>query len=106
MTICVYHENKPISAGRKNTGAYVDENRKLDARFRVTRFQEFSQSNASSHTVQLQIIRTCLAVITHRKWNFRAMDASRAFLRSVRLKRDTHVKLPQWAEKDNVARGY
>ena len=30
--------NKPISAGRTNTGAYVEENRKLDAGFRVKGF--------------------------------------------------------------------
>ena len=95
---------KPISAGRKKTGAYVDENRKLDSRFCVQGVREFSESNASAPTVQLQSVRIPLAVIAYRKWNFRVMDVSRSFLMSGPLKRDTFVKLPQWAEKDNVAR--
>ena len=97
-------ENKPISAGREKTGAYVDENSKLDAMFCVKGSQEFAESNASSPKAQLQRLRMCLSVIARRTWNFRAMGASRAFLRSEPLKRDTYVKLLQWAEKDNVAR--
>ena len=81
--------NKPISAGRAKTGAYVDEYRKQDARFFVTWFQEFAESNASAPTVPLQSIRLCLAVIAYRMWNFRVMDVSRAFSMSEPLKRNT-----------------
>ena len=49
--------NRPFSAGHKKAGAYVDENRKLDARFCVKGFQEFAGPNASAPTVQLQSIR-------------------------------------------------
>ena len=96
--------NKPISADRKKTGAYVGENRKLDAGFCVKGFREFAEPNASAPTVQLQSIRMCVAVISYRKWNFRVIDVSRAFLRSEPLEREAYVQLHRWAEKNNVAR--
>ena len=68
--------NKPIPAGYAKTGAYVDENRKLDSRFRVKGFQEFEGTNASAPTVQLQIIGVVLAVIAYQKWNIREMGVS------------------------------
>ena len=71
--------NKPISAGHTKTSAYVDENRKLDAILRVKGFREILDANASAPTVQLQSIRSVLAVIAYRRWDFRAMDVSRAF---------------------------
>ena len=61
--------NKPIVAGRKKTGSYVDGNRKLDARFCVTGAREYAGPNASAQTVQLQIIRLRLDVIAYQKWN-------------------------------------
>ena len=72
-------ENKPISACHPKTGAYVGENRKLSAILCVKSFQEFSETNSSAPTVQLQIVRALLAVIAYRKCNFRAMDVSREF---------------------------
>ena len=75
-------KNKPITDGRRKTGAYLDENRQLDDRFCVEGFQEFVEPNASAPKVQLQIIRLFLSVIAFRKWDFRVMDVSRAFLRS------------------------
>ena len=78
----------------RRRGAYVGENRKLDARFRVKWFREFAGSNASAPTVQLQSIRMWIAVIAYRKWGFRVMDVSRAFLRSGHLGRDAYVQLP------------
>ena len=95
--------NKPISAGHTKTGAYVGEDRKLEAVFRVKRFQEFVETHASAPTVQLQIIRLLLAVIGYRKWNFRAIGVSGEFPRSGALKRDAYAKLPDGGEKDNVA---
>ena len=68
---------------------------KLDARFCVKGFQELVEANAASPTAQLQSIRIALAVIAYRKWNFRAVDVSRAFLRSKPLERNTYVKLPE-----------
>ena len=44
-----------------------------------------------------------LDVTGYRKCNFRLMGVSRAFLRSVPLKRDTYVKLPDVVEKENAA---
>ena len=96
--------NKPIPAGHTKTGAYVGENRKLDAGFGVKGFQEFVETNASEPTVQLQIIRLFLAVIGCREWNFSAVGVSRAFLTSEPLKRGTYARLPDGVEKDNVAR--
>ena len=61
-------------------------------------------TNASAPTVQLQRIRVVLAVIAYRRWNFRAVDVSRAFLRSEALKRDTYLELPDVVEKGNIAR--
>ena len=98
-------KDKPISAGRAKTGAYVGENRKLDARFFVKCPHEFVEKNAPAPTVQLQIIRVFLSLIAYRKWNFRAMGVSRAFsmygaLKSEtyatygHLKRETYAKLP------------
>ena len=83
--------NKPISAGHTRTGAYVGKNRKLDDRCCAKGFQEFAETNESATTVQLQSIRADLAVIAYRKRNFRTMDVSRAFLRSVPLKRDNYA---------------
>ena len=74
--------NKPISGGRKKAGSYVGENRKLDAIFCVKGPRKFAAPNASAPTVKLQRIRLFLDVIAYRKWNFRAIDVSRAFLRS------------------------
>ena len=88
-------KNKPISVGHKKTGAYLDENRKLDAGFYVKGFREFAESNAYATTVQFQSIRLLLAVIAFRKWDFRAMDVSRAFMRSEPFKRGTYVQLPK-----------
>ena len=59
-------KNKPIAVGHKKTGAYVEENMKLDARFRVSGFQEFADANASAPTGQLQRIRVRLALISYR----------------------------------------
>ena len=55
--------SKPLSAGCAKTGAYVGENRKLVAVFRVGGFQEFADTNASAPTVQLQRIMVLLDVI-------------------------------------------
>ena len=96
-------ENNPISDGRKKTGAYVGENRKLDAGFRVKGIREFAESNASSPTVQLQSLRMCLSVIAYRKWNSRAMNVSRAFVRSGPLELDTYAQLPRGVEKGNIS---
>ena len=76
--------DKPISAGHTKTGAYVGANRKFDARFCVKGFPEFAETNASAPTSQLQSIRVVLAAIAYRRWDFRAMGASRAFLMSYR----------------------
>ena len=92
-------QNKPISAGHTKTGAYVDENRKLDARFRVTGFQELVETNASAQTAQLQSIMVVFAATACRRWDIRAMDVSRTFLRSAPLKRATYAKFPGGAEK-------
>ena len=98
-------KNKPLSAGYGKTGAYLGENRKLDARFCVKGFQELVEANAAAPTVQLQSIRIALAVIAYRGWNFRVMDVSRAFLMSKPLERNTYAKLPDGADQDNVAWG-
>ena len=93
-------KNKPLSAGYEKTDAYLDENRKLDARFCVKGFQELVEANAAAPTVQLQSIRIALAVITYRRWNFRAVDVSRAFPRSKPLERNTYVELPDGAGQE------
>ena len=95
--------NKPLSAGYAKTGAYVGEDRKLDAVFRVKCFHGFSGTNASAPTVQLQSIMVAFAVIAYRKWNFRVMDVSRAFLRSEPLERGAYAKLPEGSEQGNAA---
>ena len=62
-------------------------------------FQEVVGKDAASPTVQLQSIRIALAVTAYRKWNFRVVGVSRAFLRSEPLGRDTYAKLPEGAEQ-------
>ena len=84
-------------------GANVDEKRKLRAIFCAKGYRDFAESDASAPSVQLRIIRLRLAVISYRKWDFSAMDASRALLRSEPLERDTYVKLPQVLGKDNIS---
>ena len=78
-------------------------NRKLDSGFRVKCLQEFTEPNASAPKVQLQIIRLCLAVIAFRKWDFRVMGVSVAFLRSEPLKRGAYVQLHKGVADDRVA---
>ena len=95
--------DKPISDGYAKTGAYFGENRKVGAVFCVKFFQELSETNASVPTVQLQSIRAVLAVIAYRKWDFRAVGVSGAFLRSGHLKRDAYATLPDGVEKDNIS---
>ena len=95
---------KPISAGHTETCAYVGENRKLDSGFRAKGFREFVETNATAPAVQLQIPRSVLAVIAYRRWNFRAVDVSRGFLRSGPLKSDTYAKLPGGVANGNVSR--
>ena len=81
------------------TGAYLGENRKPGERFCAKGFQEVVEKNAASPTVQLQSIRIVLAVIAYRKWNFRVMGVSRAFLRSELLEMETYAKLPEGVEQ-------
>ena len=71
--------DKPISDCYAKTGAYVDGNRRLDARYCVKGFQEFMEKASDPQTVQLQRIRAALDVIAYRKRDFRAMGVSRAF---------------------------
>ena len=40
--------NKPIPAGQTKTGAYVDENRKLEDRYCAKGYLEFAGANASA----------------------------------------------------------
>ena len=75
---------------------------KLGARFCVKGFQGLVGDNAAAPTVQLQSIRIALAVIAHRKWNFRAMGDSRAFLRSKPLERDI-CETTGWSGTENAA---
>ena len=71
----------------------------------VMGFREFVDSNASAPTVQLQNIMVVLSVIAYRKWDFRAMDVSSAFLTCGHLERETYAELPDGAEKENIACG-
>ena len=57
-------------------------------------FREFVVTNDEAPKVQLQRTRAWIAVISFRKWNFRANDASRAFLKSVPLGRETYADPP------------
>ena len=61
------------------------------------------ETNESAPSVQLQSIRLVLAVIGYRKWTFREIGVSRAFLSSEPLKRVAYAKLPDGVEKGNVA---
>ena len=88
-------KNKPIDAGRKKTGTYIDGNRKLDARFCVEGFREFAEPNASAPTVQLQSIRLFPSIVAFRKWDFRVMDVPMELLGSEPFKRGTYAQLPK-----------
>ena len=68
--------------------------------FCATGFHGFVEANASAPTAKFQAIRVVLAVIAYRKWNFRVMDVSRAFLMSGPLKRETYAKHPNGVEKE------
>ena len=50
-------KNKPITTGRKRTGSYIDESRKLDAIFCVGGLQEFATRDTSTPTIQLPSLR-------------------------------------------------
>ena len=45
--------DKPIKAGHKRAGSYIDESRKLDARFCVGRLREYAARDTSTPTIQL-----------------------------------------------------
>ena len=95
----------PISADPKRACPYVGENRELDLRFRAKWHQEFADPIASAPTVQLQIVRLRSDVIARRKWDFRAIDVSSAYLRSGRLELDTYFQLPKSAGEVNASWG-
>ena len=95
-------KNEAISTGHKRNGAYIDENRKLDAIFCVKGRRDFAGPTESPPTVQLQSLRLWIAVIAYRKWDFRVTGAPMAFLRSEPLKRDTYPQLPKVADGDTV----
>ena len=74
--------------------ACVGDIRKLDARFLANGCREFAGANASAHTAQLQSIRVELSVISYRRWGFRVVDDTSAFLKSVPAESEICAKLP------------
>ena len=60
---------------------FMETKKKLGAGISVKGFQELVEDSASAPAVKLQSVRIALTVIAYRKWNFRVMDFSRAFLR-------------------------
>ena len=85
-------KRKPAYDGCSETDAYVDGERRLGARLCVIVIQESVSTNGASHTSQLQGLRVLLSVIPYRKWNFRATDVSRAFLKSESLGRIVYMQ--------------
>ena len=74
-------KHKPLNAGRVKTEAYIDNQRRIDARFVVGGFQESIGPNDSAPEAQLRILRFSLQVVSYRKWNFRVMASSGPFLK-------------------------
>ena len=80
-------ENKPVSSLEEMTGAHVDLNRKLDARLCARGFRETVTENVSAPTVDIATIRVALGIIPIKKWSFRVIDISRAYLQAHDLER-------------------
>ena len=77
----------------------------VEDRHRVGGFQEVVGDNEAAPAEQLQSIRIALDVTAYRKWDFREMGVSRAFLSSGPLVSDTYAQLPDGAEEENAACG-
>ena len=72
-------KHKPPKAGHVKSESYIDNERRLDARFLLKVYQVDNGANDSTPTSQLRSLRAFLAAISYRKWNFRAMDVIERF---------------------------
>ena len=84
-------KNKQRADFHKKTGACIEEDRRLDSRSRFKRAQEDVGKNPSTPTIQLQSLRSCLAVIAYRNWNFRDLDVSMVTLKSESQEEETYI---------------
>ena len=74
----------------------MDENRELDGRLRANGLQEYVGGNASVPTAQFQGIGAALPIISFRRWDFSAMDVSRAYSKPAPLQGAIYV-IPPYA---------
>ena len=59
---------------------HIDRESRIDARFCAEVSQEAVETNASSHTSELQSLRVLLSTTPYIKWHCRGVDVSMAFL--------------------------
>ena len=63
-------KRNPSKAGGTKTDAHVEDQRRLESRFYVRRYREYSGGNSSAPTEQLQSLRAVLSGGAYRKWDF------------------------------------
>ena len=95
-------KNKPVPSIEEMTGAHVDLNRKLDARLCARGFRETMTENVSAPTVDIATIRVALGIIPIKKWSFRVIDISRAYLQAHDLERTVILQPPKGTEPDDA----
>ena len=91
-------KSKPVESVQLMTDSHVDTQRKLDARLRAKGFAETILNNCSAPTVSINTLRTIYAISPIKKWDFRVIDISRAYLQAFDLERALYMKPPQGAE--------
>ena len=64
-----------LKSGHTETGPYVDNARRPDARFRVNDSQEDVGTIDAAHTGELQSLGVLFSLIAFGKWDFRVMGA-------------------------------
>ena len=91
-------KHNQLKEGRIKTGSYVDDERRLDARF-TRKAIERSRGNASAPKAQLQSCRVFVSPIAYTKCNFSANDAPLAFLKPNPIDREISVGTPVFSDK-------
>ena len=86
-------KHKTSESDHARTDAYVDDTRRLDARF-CAKFAQGEIGGRFPPTSQLQSLGVFLSVIAYRKWNFTALCVSREFPKTNPIGRWIYVYKP------------
>ena len=92
-------KEKPVGNKEEMAASLVDINRKLGARLRARGFAEMRAEIVSAPTMSNNALRTIPGIAPIKRWGFRVIDISRAYLQSYDLERALFTQPPPGAEK-------